>query len=198
MTPRALARYAERAYAASPMFAASGVEIVRFTVAAPGGGNVVYAFRGTEHDYRDILTDLRGVPWPDPWLGWCHSGFLKGVRAVWPRLSRALARETAPVWFCGHSKGGAEATISAALTTMLIGAPAGLATFGAPRVGFARLAEVLDGVESRRYVRGRDAVPDHPSRVWGYAHVGPEIAIGTARHRWEDHRVAGYVDDMPA
>ena len=195
MTPHELAVLAQRAYDEPPTFSAGGVEALMVEV----GRDVVFAFRGTELDGRDILRDLRGAPWRDRELGWCHAGFLKGVRAVWPELRKALAPRGA-VTFTGHSKGGAEATIAAALAMRAFGPasvfPLALVTFGSPRAGFASLGLALAGADVKRYVRGRDAVPTHPWPLWGYRHVGAAIAIGTPHHRWRDHRIQGYIDDL--
>ena len=193
MTPHELAVLAQRAYDEPPTFSAGGVEVLQVEVER----DVVFAFRGTELDGRDILRDLRGAPWRDPDLGWCHAGFVRGVRTLWPDIKAAIIRRhTGGVWLTGHSKGGAEATIAAALMVIEIGRPAGLTTFGSPRVGFAPLGGWLAGADVKRYVRGRDAVPAHPWPLWGYRHVGAAIRIGTPQHRWRDHMIEGYIDDL--
>ena len=197
MTPHELAVLAQRAYDEPPTFSAGGVEVLQVEV----GRDVVFAFRGTELDGRDILRDLRGAPWCDRELGWCHAGFLKGVRAVWPALERALAPgPRGAVTFTGHSKGGAEATIAAALAIRTFGPasvfPLALVTFGSPRTGFAPLGAWLTGADVKRYVRGRDAVTAHPWPLWGYRHVGAAMPLGAPRHRWRDHRIQGYIDDL--
>ena len=74
-----LANCAARAYDDRPMFANRGVEVVVYW---PNPTDVVYAWRGTERNYADILTDMRAVPWWASRLGWCHKGFLRGVQAV--------------------------------------------------------------------------------------------------------------------
>jgi hypothetical protein len=183
-----LARLAERAYVEATWRFGNGVEVLW----RGGDGFAALAFRGTE-DLEDALRDARGLPWPDRRLGFCHAGFLKGVREVWPLLApTALAQ---PVFFTGHSKGGAEATLAAALTVVAGGRVAGLVTFGSPRVGFAGLGRILrhGRVPVARYVNGADCVPDHPWPLWGYRHVGAPVPVGVPRDRLRDHRMAAYL-----
>ena len=193
ITDLSLALAAQAAYDEPATIAHGGVE-VRVTEQA---GAVIVAFRGTEFDGKDILRDLRAVPWQDFFVGWCHSGFLKGVRGVWAPLFEALEIDLdkgTPIYFTGHSKGGAEATVAAGWLAALRYPPAGLVTFGSPRCGFSRLGRVLSGVPTRRYVRGSDCVPGHPWPLWGYRHVGDAITLPGEGHRYRDHRIAGYVE----
>ena len=165
-----------------------------------------FAFRGTQRNGRDILNDLRGLPKRDADLGWVHRGFRAGANAVWSEVWKAARDAHAfnlRLYFCGHSKGAAEATLAAAMITVAGLPVAGPVTLGSPLVGFARLGRVLAGVPVRRYVRGRDAITSHPWPLWGYRHVGLAIRIGTPAPRfgtppgrWADHRVAGYVADF--
>ena len=45
--------------------------------------------------------------------GRVHRGFKREVDDLWPRLEQALVNNTRPLWFAGHSLGGAMATICA-------------------------------------------------------------------------------------
>lgn len=208
VTPLALAQASQRAYDDPPALSKGGVEILR--IEAPSA--VIYAFRGTSSNGRDILTDLRGLPWRDPDLGWCHSGFVKGVRAIWPDLLGCLIddrRNILDVYFTGHSKGAAEATEAAALSVVTGYPVAGLAGFGSPRVGFARLGGILALTPCRLYKHGRDAITGHPSALWGYRHIIDLTKIGDGGFRfpswskkipkrYTDHKIAGYVKKMTA
>ena len=197
MTPLELAILSQRAYDVTPTFSENGVEVV----VTETDKELVFAFQGTGRNGSDIARDLRGAPWRDPNLGWCHAGFLKGVRAVWPEIEARISwdSEGQTLIFTGHSKGAAEATIAAALAWQNpYNHGMELVTFGSPRVGFSQLSEVLKTVRVKRYVRGKDAVTTHPWPLWGYRHVGNAIAIGTPRNRWKDHQIQGYVDDLAA
>ena len=193
-----LARYAEAAYGSHTFRdQAAGVEVL-FEVHRRWA---VLAYRGTEFDGADILSDLRAVPWRDRRLGWCHSGFLKSVRdGLWPRIERVILDCPVPVYLTGHSLGGARAVITAGLMAAAGGKPAGLVTFGCPRVGMAGISRLLAGVPGRRYVRGDDVVPSVPvaGLVFRYRHDRPATRVGSAAgfSPFEDHKIKGYVDDV--
>jgi len=165
------------------------------------GETVVLAFRGTEFNISDILRDLRAVPWSDPLLGFCHSGFLKGARGVWPMIREVAMRPGLPVVVTGHSLGGALAAITAGFMVVEGKQPAGLVTFGAPRPGFRRLATILDGVPTWRVVNGADFCPSHPWPIWGYVHPGPELRLtndgpGSILDRWQNHKLSDYIFEL--
>ncbi len=189
-TNKQLALLCERAYA-EHTYEAGGVEVLH-------SGNIL-AFRGTTFDGADILKDLRGYPWYDKRLGWCHKGFLRGAQAIWPIL-RDVLWDLPPQWLTGHSKGGAEATLIAALMIADKGmrSPAGLVTFGSPRVGRKKLIKIVRAIPmSLRYVNGNDPVPSHPWEIWGYDHV-PGILRLKGGNDWDmhDHRIADYIGNV--
>lgn len=163
-------------------------------------GDVVVAFRGTEKNFTDILSDLAG--WPDrhPTLGFCHNGFLEGVLAVWPEVTHwlGLAKATR-VWFTGHSKGGSQACIAAGLLMTTWPNPdVGLVTFGAAGAGTWKLGRVLAAAQPVHYRNGVDCVPSHP---WWTGYPSGYTQLGewdfAARYidlsdRFLDHRIAEY------
>lgn len=70
----------------------------------------VLIFRGTEggkflsgSGWRDVIRDIRILPWYDKRCGWCHAGFLKGARGVVSRLQL----KDKPIILSGHSLGAA-------------------------------------------------------------------------------------------
>lgn len=190
VTPLYFAERSQEAYEASTISEA-GVECY-LTLEV---GWRCLAFRGTEFDFQDILRDIRGVPWYDHDLGWCHSGFLKGARIVWPGIAPHLMVDE-PVYLTGHSLGGALATITGAVMAVGGKPPAGLVTFGAPRAGFLSIGKILSNVSSRRFVYGIDCIPSHPWPIWGYRHVGREVGLPLAENeeadRFLNHRMADY------
>ena len=190
MTPFYFAERSQEAYEASTISEA-GVEC-HLTLE---DGWRCLAFRGTEFDFADILRDIRSVPWYDGDLGWCHAGFLKGARAIWPTIAPFLLVDE-PVYLTGHSLGGALATITGAAMAVRGKALAGLYTFGAPRAGFRSIGVKLSGVPSRQFVHGIDCVPSHPWPIWGYRHVGSEVSLPLAEDeeadRFLNHRMTDY------
>jgi triacylglycerol lipase len=166
----------------------------------------VVAFRGTESkenwstnlDYkpkrvanfegmhlRDDLDDL------ERWLSEIrvHSGFETALASVWPQLAEFCARVHAarvPLYVCGHSLGGALATVFYLLLSIAdsersaLPPCAGVYTFGQPRVGNAPMREFLarEGARLQRIRNRGDAVPSvPPSKPHGYKHAGDELFI---------------------
>src|SRR5688500_7922051 len=102
--------------------------------------DVVVACRGTEPtEWNDIQADANATMAVVGTLGKVHSGFNREVDDLWPALENLLKCSTRPVWFCGHSLGGAMATLCAfRCETSAIASPQELHTFGSPRVGCSR------------------------------------------------------------
>ncbi len=128
----------------------------------------ILVFRGT-HDLRDWLTNLT-LTWTDwPSGGVVHSGFKQAFDAVWPSVATALGALPDPLFMTGHSLGGALATLAASVHR-----PAGLVTFGCPRVGDEAFVDSIDRVKHARFVNNRDIVTTLPMPQGppGYRHHG--------------------------
>jgi hypothetical protein len=140
---------------------------------------LVVAFRGTESG-EDILTDLNisqeKLPlenmneedWP-----LVHSGFAGQFFSVNTKLDDAIA-DADSVLFCGHSLGGALATVGSVYYGFKHpGKPVDCVTFGSPRVGDVRFVDYFDKRVgcSLRYVNDNDPIPCVPTR-WRFKHVG--------------------------
>tara|TARA_R110001592_G_scaffold104697_1_gene294558 strand:- start:60759 stop:61529 length:771 start_codon:yes stop_codon:yes gene_type:complete len=148
--------------------------------------DVVVAFRGTERNHNDIMTDLkfgrraflrnaggRSIE--------VHRGFLAQWESIMDRVyasATAAAQGGLNIIATGHSLGGALAMLCAIewrwITTVV--------TFGAPRVGDARIREAVEllKVQHRRYVYGGDIVPIVPLMAMGYRHDGRPIYLTRA------------------
>ena len=128
----------------------------------------VLVFRGTEQKLRDFVTDLGfGV---DALAGndyAIHEGFRKALESVWPQIESAIDGLTSPLFYCGHSLGGALATLAAEKLR-----PQALYTFGSPRVGNGEFAATLGGLPVFRAVDDWDLVTTVPPRALGFEHVG--------------------------
>lgn len=85
-----------------------------------------------------------------------HQGFKILFDRIWPQIEPCLAEMPQPVFYTGHSLGGAFASMAA-----LVRRPSALYTFGSPRVGNRPFAEKLKDTVPAHYriVNARDVVP---------------------------------------
>jgi triacylglycerol lipase len=139
---------------------------------------VVVAFRGSEPDQlADWLTDAEVYQVPGP-LGLVHRGFLAALMDVWTDLMtrvRSPELRDLPLYFTGHSLGGALAVLSTAKMLQMSLPVAAVYTFGQPRVGdavFCRNYEADFVGHTFRFVNDLDIVPRVPPRILNYNHVG--------------------------
>lgn len=178
---------------------------------------IIVSFRGTEVlKFADIKSDIK-LGLADTGIavisGKVHSGFKDALHEVWGEMLATLKRfqdNKQSVWFCGHSLGGALATLAIA---ELVGDGSlgfnGLYTIGQPRVGNSKFAEHFDeavGGKCFRFANNNDAVPQLP--LWGptlkYTHIGNLIYIDS-EEKFHDSisfikrimdRVRGISDDV--
>jgi triacylglycerol lipase len=147
----------------------------------------IVAFRGTQpDDWRDVFGNLRALAVPFD-VGHVHQGFRAAFDVVAAPLDAALGRlpVSLPIWFTGHSLGGAIATLAA---WRYRARTAGLATIGSPLVGTRSFCTAFDevfGARSLRFVNHSDVVPTVPHPILallqgGYAHVSTLRAIDRA------------------
>lgn len=104
-------------------------------------GVYVITLRGSDSPL-DWLRDFEAAPVLDPQLGYVHSGFLQGMRALFGALQKQLP-SGAKVAITGHSLGGARARILAALFIVNGYDVYQLVTFGSPKPAFANLARII-------------------------------------------------------
>lgn len=139
----------------------------------------VVACRGTEpNQWNDIRADVNAVSvWAET-VGKVHCGFKREVDDLWPMLEEVLAYNTQPLWFCGHSLGGAMATLCAqrCYRSYIHSNPAELYTFGAPRVG-NRVYVTDAALPHYRWVNNNDIVTRMPPRWLGFHHTGEEVYL---------------------
>ena len=97
---------------------------------------------------------------------------------LWPKLEKALVSNQSPVWFAGHSLGGAMATICAGRCQLshIKSNPEGLFTFGSPRVGNKRYINYCK-IRHYRWVNNNDIVTRVPPMWMGYSHGGTEMYL---------------------
>ncbi len=139
-------------------------------------GLALVAFRGTEaDDLSDLATDLNALPvdWVES-AGRVHAGFARATRALRPAVEgwlETVAAARSGLLICGHSLGGAMATLAASIWT-----PSELVTLGSPRVGDERFAATVTGPGSR-LVNCCDLVTELPPKLATYTHVLPTTYI---------------------
>jgi triacylglycerol lipase len=141
--------------------------------------DVVLACRGTEiTEWNDVRADANAMMSVLGALGNVHSGFNREVDDLWPLLEEMLRDCRQTVWFCGHSLGGAMATICAyrCKTSSITSNPQELHTFGSPRVGCKRYVRHAE-VKHYRWVHNNDVVTRVPPVWMGYRHGGNEIYL---------------------
>jgi triacylglycerol lipase len=139
----------------------------------------VVVFRGTEgHEIDDIKADVDAVMVVADTVGRVHRGFKREVDELWEPLEEALRENTKPLWFAGHSLGGAMATISAGRCVLspIPSNPEALFTFGSPRVGNRRYINFVK-MNHYRWVNNNDIVTRMPPRWLGYTHAGRELYL---------------------
>lgn len=139
-----------------------------FIVIIPGTATALGAMR-----------DLEAWPTWDSVLGSCHAGFLANAHALWSAVQPHIPRGKSIV-FAGHSLGGAEAQILAALR----GGPCRVMTLGSPRIalGCNPLFPLLvrrAAVQLTLYARPDDPVPHVPPAPL-YLHAKYNTSIGVA------------------
>jgi hypothetical protein len=185
-TVRWLAGAAELAYATGPEVAtqvqAAGlaptwIDEPRTSTQVWTGGDsqrAVVAFRGTD-DSLDWGTDAWAAKTSPEWLPGVevHRGFLTALESVVARIDTVVGDRQ--LWICGHSLGGALATLYA-LRCSILGRPvAGVVTLGQPRVGTASFAQYYQTRLAGRHIRVQnlaDPVPRVPPSKFAWTHVG--------------------------
>ncbi|WP_164100858.1 lipase family protein [Candidatus Laterigemmans baculatus] len=154
----------------------------------------VIACRGTEADeWNDIRADVNAVAVLAETVGKVHCGFKREVDDLWPMLEEVLNYNTQPLWFCGHSLGGAMATLSAhrCYRSYIRSNPTELYTFGSPRVGDRAYVQDAE-LPHYRWVNNNDVVTRMPPPWLGFRHTGEEVYLdrrGTIRETAGWHRV---------
>jgi triacylglycerol lipase len=139
----------------------------------------IVACRGTEpNEWNDIKADVNAAAVVTETLGKVHKGFNTEVNDLWPMLEDALAANKKTLWFCGHSLGGAMATICAGrcFLSEIPSNPKGLFTYGSPRVGDKQFVNYVK-LDHSRWVNNNDIVTRVPPAWMGYRHGGQEYYL---------------------
>ncbi len=142
--------------------------------------DIVIACRGTEpDDTNDVKADIDVVKVVAETVGHVHRGFKSEVDELWPMIEKSIRNNTTKtVWFCGHSLGGAMATICAyrCFRSEIASMPEALFTYGSPRVG-TRPYLKHTRINHIRWVNNNDIVPRMPPTWFGFRHSGREMYL---------------------
>lgn len=134
-----------------------------------GGAFAALVFRGTSGRLANWLVnlDMALCHWPSG--GNVHRGFKTVLMELWDTIATALNTVKKPLFYTGHSMGGALATLAASLRP-----PRAVYTFGAPRMGDAAFAETLVHVPVFNVFNPRDIVTElPPAGPWTrFTHAG--------------------------
>lgn len=110
-----------------------------------------------------------------------HRGFKENALSVMQNL---FIRDSIDwgrrIVLCGHSLGGATATVMADLL-LVANRDVSIVTLGSPRPGGRNLAKRLVAVKHYRYVHGDDVVPKSPPWFTGYVHMCAAVPLTDAR-----------------
>jgi triacylglycerol lipase len=141
--------------------------------------DMVVAFRGTEvTEWNDIQADARASLAVIGTLGRVHSGFKRELDDIWPLIRERLAANRQPLHICGHSLGGAIATLASyrCRSERFDSQPVELHTFGSPRVADQRFVGQTM-LKHYRWVNNNDIVTRIPPRWMGYWHCGKLVYL---------------------
>lgn len=151
---------------------------------------IVVVFRGTD-SLEDWFANFQTVYDPGPLKGTkVHEGFqdalFPAVIALTNIIDKFQALEQSKqkkIWFTGHSLGGAQCSLYAAMLKENGYLVYGVYTFGSPRPGNSEFADALDAsVDGPHYrvVNDGDIVPHVPPEPF-YSHSGKRIILQKTR-----------------
>ncbi|MBI5592662.1 MAG: lipase family protein [Deltaproteobacteria bacterium] len=133
----------------------------------------VLVFRGTS-GFEGWLSNLKAVQTYWPGGGSVHSGFKADFLGLWQKIEPTLSKIDLPLYFTGHSLGGALAILAASVY------PArAVYTFGAPKTGDSVFADSLKDARIYRFENDRDIITTVPPSAipFDFCHVGVPICL---------------------
>lgn len=147
---------------------------------------VIVAFRGTA-SLRNMLTDLKVRRIKQRIANWeteIHQGFWNAEDSVHRQIAAALDHcpMDKPIYRCGHSLGGAVATLNRTWTPYARAAKGFVYTYGEPRGGnraYAGVCDELCGPLHYRMENDIDSITRIPGWLMGNRHSGQNIFLDT-------------------
>jgi len=156
-------------------------------------GFTIIAIEGTK-EKLDWVTNLKFLFRSDD----THRGFKENaLRVIKQLFMRESINFKTQIVVCGHSLGGATATVLADLLRQDADRDVCLVTLGSPRPGGRKLRKRLADLTHMRYVHSDDVVPQSPPWLTGYVHTHPAVKLADANgEKWldkvSDHDVGAY------
>ncbi len=148
-------------------------------------------FRGT-NELDDWLDNINAFS-TSQLFGDFHRGFWASVEDIWEQIYNDFEhlRQTKkrPLFFAGHSLGGAMAVIAASRFVHWDRPFTAVYTFGQPRTmdrPAARIFNAEAGSRCFRFQNNNDLVTRVPSRLMGYSHVGSCLYISEEKNIHSD------------
>ena len=164
------------------------------------GDSAWLVFRGTVPSSKQQVKADSLARMNEEWeVGQVHLGFQNELDLVWEDVLNYVETHAAPqlrrIYVCGHSLGGAMATLAASRLlchSLKRGdsrlAPSGLITFGSPRTGDIQFASFMNALnvgqdEERgrvgiwRFRNNNDIVTRVPSYLMGFRHCGKTVYV---------------------
>lgn len=140
----------------------------------------VLVFRGTAGTVTNWLYNLNATlsPWGSG--GKVHTGFKRLFLEAWEEIEKHLRELNGPVYYTGHSLGGAFAVLTASLHP-----PHAVYTFGAPRIGNAEFVESVNHVPIYRVANRKDIVTAIPP-IPHILHAGEPRYLDESRNQPTD------------
>ena len=178
----------ELAYGIEPDFDKDGIQVAFFE-----RSRLLYVVFCGSNEARDWLTNFRF--WSKRHNGSkYHGGYLKTLKPNIAAISRLISDkniERLPIVVCGHSAGGAWATLFSCVSGI---APKQIVTFGAPRSIKKASHEVQKFLNARltNYKNANDMVTKLP---WGWRDYGKQV-VRWVRRFGSEHPMNVYVAEF--
>jgi hypothetical protein len=160
---------------------------------------VIIAFAGTDPgEWKTVITDVTLRPGTDT-----HAGFQAAADAVQEQVRTAIGLTNGgakPLFFTGHSLGGAVAALAAMFAVSQQANPAAVYVYGMPRAGKDQFRQQYNsslGDRTYRLVHGIDLVARVPNSGLGYRHVGHLVQCGSHQKFAATALVANVNSDDP-
>jgi len=138
----------------------------------------VIVFRGTRGTLDNWINNFKAFPCEWFQGGKIHVGFKKRFLEIWDKIESSISSVSFPLYYTGHSLGGALATIAATIIP-----PKAVYTFGSPRVGNDKFKNLLKNIPIFRISTPKDIVTNLPpsSFPFDYVHVGKQYSLNYYR-----------------